>query len=368
MQWHASHNSAGERLVEHKKTCTKCGLNLDLSEFSKRASGSLNSRCKTCCRGAVRIQKPCVVCGTTFPATDKSKKKFCSAECRRQHDSEQQSQRLATDRKVRLGKQQLQKLENKEKFPEIFLEFADLPSGRKEALDANMDFYFTGLLCKNGHLAPKWTYNSLCVDCLKERKKESYSKFKSSDKYIEWLRKSNAEAKKRRAEDAEYRNRANDRSKRWASKNREHLAEYMKTQRNENPQFMMRDRLQSRLNFVLQNVGSRKSDTLEKYLGCSSKQLAEWIESQFTKEMSWDNRGKWNVDHVRPCASFDLTDEYQAKVCFNWRNLMPLGEIENKSKQAKYEPHNEAEWSFRMRELGYEGELFLLFEEGNGGL
>ena len=29
---------------------------------------------------------------------------------------------------------------------------------------------------------------------------------------------------------------------------------------------------------------------------------------------------------------------------------------------------DEAEWAYMMRELGYEGELFLLFEEGHGGL
>ncbi len=31
-------------------------------------------------------------------------------------------------------------------------------------------------------------------------------------------------------------------------------------------------------------------------------------------------------------------------------------------------PHREVEWAGRMRELGHDGELFLLFEEGSGGL
>ena len=31
-------------------------------------------------------------------------------------------------------------------------------------------------------------------------------------------------------------------------------------------------------------------------------------------------------------------------------------------------PHHEVEWAGQMRELGYDGELFLLFEEGSGGL
>ena len=50
------------------------------------------------------------------------------------------------------------------------------------------------------------------------------------------------------------------------------------------------------------------------------------------------------------------------------QDLSPLGETENKSKQHSYEPQDEVEWARRMRELGYDGELFLLFEEGRGGL
>lgn len=142
----------------------------------------------------------------------------------------------------------------------------------------------------------------------------------------------------------------------------------MRKQRTENPQYLIRDRLQSRLNFVLQNSGTKKSLTLEKYIGCTSKKLAEWIESQFTKDMSWENKSEWNIDHTRPCASFDLTDDQQAKLCFNWRNLTPLTEVENKSKQHSYEPHDEVEWAHRMRILGYTGELFLLFEKDNASL
>ena len=41
---------------------------------------------------------------------------------------------------------------------------------------------------------------------------------------------------------------------------------------------------------------------------------------------------------------------------------------ENVYKNDEYEPHHEVEWARRMRELGYDGELFLLFEEGRGGL
>lgn len=76
--------------------------------------------------------------------------------------------------------------------------------------------------------------------------------------------------------------------------------------------------------------------------------------------------GNWHVDHIRPCASFDLTDKEQQLVCFNWRNLQPLWSSENISKSDDYDPADEEAWAYLMRELGYDGELFLLFEERDG--
>ena len=32
--------------------------------------------------------------------------------------------------------------------------------------------------------------------------------------------------------------------------------------------------------------------------------------------MTWDNYGEWHIDHIKPCASFDLTCPIQQKLCF----------------------------------------------------
>ena len=95
---------------------------------------------------------------------------------------------------------------------------------------------------------------------------------------------------------------------------------------------MIRDRIQSRLRFVLNNAGTKKSATLESHVGCTTKELVEHISSFFTDTLNWETRDQWDIDHIRPCASFDLTDDEQAKVCFNWRNLAPLDSFENYSK------------------------------------
>lgn len=66
-----------------------------------------------------------------------------------------------------------------------------------------------------------------------------------------------------------------------------------------------------------------------KLIGCSIEQLKQHLEKQFKLGMSWFNYGKWHVDHIKPCASFDLTDIEQQKQCFNYTNLQPLWAEEN---------------------------------------
>lgn len=49
------------------------------------------------------------------------------------------------------------------------------------------------------------------------------------------------------------------------------------------------------------------------FIGCSVSELKKRLENKFLPGMTWDNYGKWHVDHIKPCASFDLSDENQQK-------------------------------------------------------
>jgi hypothetical protein len=71
-------------------------------------------------------------------------------------------------------------------------------------------------------------------------------------------------------------------------------------------------------------------------VGCSVGFLRSYIEGKFEKGMTWENYGEWHVDHIRPCASFDLNDKEQVLQCFNWRNLQPMWASENISKGSNY--------------------------------
>lgn len=52
--------------------------------------------------------------------------------------------------------------------------------------------------------------------------------------------------------------------------------------------------------------------------------------------MTDKNYGKvWELDHIEPCAGFDLTKPKDVFRCFNWRNYQPLFRSENRRKSDK---------------------------------
>ena len=85
--------------------------------------------------------------------------------------------------------------------------------------------------------------------------------------------------------------------------------------------------------------GRSKSASTMQLLGCTLEQCNAHLEAQFRDGMSWANRSEWHVDHIRPCASFDLSKPSQQRACFHYSNLQPLWAHENLSKGSKYLPN-----------------------------
>jgi hypothetical protein len=95
--------------------------------------------------------------------------------------------------------------------------------------------------------------------------------------------------------------------------------------------------LRSRLNKALKGLyktGSAVSD-----LGCSIKELKVRLESMFypnseTGEvMSWDNYGKWEIDHIKPLNKFDFANLFYTKEACHYTNLQPLWPKDNLNKR-----------------------------------
>ena len=70
-------------------------------------------------------------------------------------------------------------------------------------------------------------------------------------------------------------------------------------------------------------------------IGCSIEQLQKHLQLKFTKGMSWKNYGKWHIDHIRPCCSFNLNKILEQKKCFHYKNLQPLWAEDNLKKGVK---------------------------------
>lgn len=81
---------------------------------------------------------------------------------------------------------------------------------------------------------------------------------------------------------------------------------------------------------------SKKTGKTMELTSCSKEDHIKHLESQFTDGMTWENYGKWHIDHIRPCSSFNLEDPEEQKKCFHWTNLQPLWAIDNLKKGGSY--------------------------------
>ena len=56
--------------------------------------------------------------------------------------------------------------------------------------------------------------------------------------------------------------------------------------------------------------------------------------------MTIDNYGEWEIDHIIPISSFDLTKKENQILCFNYKNLQPLWAEDNLKKSNKIFTNN----------------------------
>lgn len=71
------------------------------------------------------------------------------------------------------------------------------------------------------------------------------------------------------------------------------------------------------------------------YFRYSLEELMSHLERQFLRGMTWENYGKWHIDHIVPVAAFDLTNDEDLIACFALTNLRPLWAKDNRKKLAQ---------------------------------
>lgn len=152
-----------------------------------------------------------------------------------------------------------------------------------------------------------------------------------------------------------------ERSRKWYNDNKlyknEKHAVYIKTKRQTDISFKMYSNIQNRIYGALKSRSTTKETTTLDIIGCSIGFYKNWLEYQFDNYMNWDNHGVyWHIDHVKPCSSFDLTNQDDIKKCFNWSNVRPIEKTINLKKNDKIDLdlirlHNEKVKSFMLLKI-----------------
>jgi len=162
--------------------------------------------------------------------------------------------------------------------------------------------------------ARQWTFLN------KERKKALDLKNKDHINAMKRKRRQTEEGKKRLAAD----------NKRYRKKHRKKLTQKFLNRRRTDPNFKILTLLRGRIGKALK--GYNKCSTTVELLGCTIEELWTHLENKFTEGMTRENHGEWHVDHIKACATFDLTDPVQQGQCFHYTNLQPLWALDNLKK------------------------------------
>jgi hypothetical protein len=122
-------------------------------------------------------------------------------------------------------------------------------------------------------------------------------------------------------------------NKRWLSdKNKIYIRNYMKKRRNSDPQFKLTGNIKASLRYSLKQKGIiKKWNSFGTYFKFSIDELMSHLEKQFSDGMTWNNYGKWHIDHICPIADFTYQSHRDLEFikCWDLENLRPLWAQDN---------------------------------------
>lgn len=128
----------------------------------------------------------------------------------------------------------------------------------------------------------------------------------------------------------------NIRKKIWRQLNKEKIKFKRRILRKKymlNINYKLKNNLRERVRKAL--FGKNKSKSTSKLLGANIMSIRSYIENKFKPGMTWENYGKWEIDHILPCAYFNLENPEEQLKCFHYTNLQPLWAEENRKKGSK---------------------------------
>lgn len=117
-------------------------------------------------------------------------------------------------------------------------------------------------------------------------------------------------------------------------KRNEYSKKYFRKRKKEDKLFNLISSLRTLINISIKNQGYTKRLRTQDIIGCSFDELKVHLESQFLEGMTWENKGEWHIDHIKPISTAKTEDEvYKLN---HYTNLQPLWAIDNRKKGNKY--------------------------------
>ena len=165
-------------------------------------------------------------------------------------------------------------------------------------------------------------YQSFCKKCdtMTKHRVSNYSCMSCRDEYYQGNKEQIKETTKRYYQDNRKVILEKKKIRRTTPDHKKYHAEYIKLYR-EDPVHKSKNLLQRQVLHFIKRIGSKKEERTHELLGYSAKELYEHLESLFKDGMTWDNQGKWHIDHRIPQSYFTSID--QMRECFALSNLKP---------------------------------------------
>jgi hypothetical protein len=267
------------------KKCSKCAEEKPLSEFHKKKDGKygVGSRCKSCIKAYSK---------TYYEANREKIKSYQKTHYKVNKD------KINSKRKTYI---KTYNEVNKER----------LKAKRKAYREANKDKIKVR--------------NKAYREANKEKIKEINKAYREANKD-----KINARIKAYREAN---RDKERARQKAYREANREEINNRKNKRRKTDYLFKLRENISSLIRNSINKKGYTKKSKTYKILGCTYKEFKKHIERQFTKGMTWDNYGKWHLDHIYPVAK--AKDEEELLRLNHYTNFQPLWAKDNISKKDK---------------------------------
>jgi hypothetical protein len=107
----------------------------------------------------------------------------------------------------------------------------------------------------------------------------------------------------------------------------------------ENSSYRLRSRLSGRIRRAIKEQYGEKSISTMILIDCSLEFLKEYLQQTAINNGYLDfdinnyDSDVFHIDHIIPCASFDLSKEEEQKKCFHWSNMQILTANENYKKR-----------------------------------